>query len=40
MNDIELFNLSVEAAIWMPYIYFRKMTLAHYEFIEDLLNVV
>lgn len=39
MSDDELRQFITEATLWMPYIYFRKMLLAHYEFIEDMLHV-
>lgn len=35
MNELERFAL--EAAMLLPYMYYRKMVLAHYEFMEALL---
>jgi hypothetical protein len=35
LSEIELF--AIEAAMWLPYIYFLKMMQAHAEFCEGLI---
>lgn len=37
MNELDRF--AIESAMWIPYMYYRKMVLAHYEFMEALLYV-
>lgn len=37
MSALDLFT--IEACILLPYIYMRKLMLAHQEFIEDLIYV-
>lgn len=39
MSADELRAFYIEAIVFMPYIYWRKMVLAHYEFMEDILYV-
>jgi hypothetical protein len=36
MNDYEKTAFVMEAAMWLPYIYFRKIMQAHVEYCEDL----
>jgi hypothetical protein len=38
MNDYEKTAFAMEAAMWLPYIYFLKLMQAHSEFCEDMSN--